>query len=427
MRRVVPISLLTAVGLSVTAHAQAPAPPAPLPGSITRPVPPAVVVPVGATAPATRQPPIARFQNLQACPPETAQAVFGMRTGAEWLARMQQPHGRFLPGLNPAVNLPVEGEDDFRQAMATLAVCQSARFTGDEKLTAVAGQAVLSLLTLTKDDPTDPACRAPVTPPGCNKVGFATALALAIYELPSADARLFAEGEKLTVFVRKQIQADGSVRCAEGTAEAECTNLYPGLVLQALAAANRVKPDSEKALALTRGIAYYRAAFRAKPHPVLAGTVIPAADDLFAQTRDRDAAATAFEMADWLCASQYGRTDVRQVLWAGGFRTSGTAEPGYESAYAARGLAAAAHLTRQWPDLTRYAKYRPALVDAVGFVRGIQYTQDNTDHFEGKFRAHYLIGGVRLAPADGTLRVEATAAAVSAYLRYLESGAEGRD
>jgi hypothetical protein len=66
-------------------------------------------------------------------------------------------------------------------------------------------------------------------------------------------------------------------------------------------------------------------------------------------------------------------------------------------------------------------------VDALGFVRAIQYSPDNTDHFEGKFRARFLIGGVHLTPTDGTVRIDATAAAVSAYLRFLESGAEARD
>src|SRR5579883_3352214 len=223
-------------------------------------------------------------------------------------------------------------------------------------------------------------------------------------------------------------QAEDGIRDFHVTGVQTCA-LPIWLVLQALAAANRVRPDPETGRVLAAGIAYSRAAFKAGPHPVLAGAVIPAAVDLYQQTADKAALAAAFEMADGLCGCQYGKTDVRQLQWAGGFRPApgAASEPGFESAYAARGLAAAVYLTRQLPDVTRYAKYRPALVDALGFVRGVQYTPDNTDHFEGKFRAQYLIGGVHLAPADGTLRVDATAAGVSAYLKFLESGAETPD
>jgi hypothetical protein len=426
MRPAVPISLAAAVGFLTAAAAQTP--PEKLPNSITGATPPAVV-PVAATAPATKEAPIARFQNLGLLPPETAQAVVGMRTGAAWLNRMHQPNGRFLHGLNPAVRMPLDGDNDFRQALAAFATCQAARFTGDAQLTATAGQAVLSLLTLTRDDSADPTCRVPMTPVGVNKVGFAAALSLAVYELPSADPQRIAEADKLCVFLRKQVQSDGSIRCADGVADADCANLYPGLVLQALAACNRMKPDPARAALVAKSLAFYRAAFRAKPHPVLAGTVIPAAVELFLQAPDKDAAATAFEMADWLCLSQYGKNDVRQLTWAGGFRTTADAagEPGHDSAVVARGLAAATHLTRQLADGARYSKYRPALIDALAFVHGLQFSPDNTDHFEGKFRGHYLIGGVHLAPGDGTLRIDATAAGVSAFLRFLESGAENRE
>ncbi len=417
MRPILSVSFLTTLGLAVSPTV-AQSPPALLPPSITgRPVPEAVT-PVAASVP--KPPSLSRFQQLQNFPPETTAAVLGMRAGAEWLAKRQQPQGRFLFGVNPALRTPIDGDSDYRQALAAWSVCQAANFTADEKLTACGAQAALGLLALTKDEAE---CRTPMlSPKGGNPVGFAAALALAIYSLPTADAKLFAEAEKLCGYIRKQVQADGTISC--GSDE----NVYPGLALQALAASRRVRPDAAKDGVLAKCLAAYRAKFKAAPHATLAGTVIPAAVEFCLETKDTNAAATAFEMADWLCATQHGKADSQHVLWAGAFRTDNSAsptEPGFESAHAARGLAAACQLIRQGvPDLTRYAKYRPATVEALAFTRGLQFTVDNTGHFTTDFRTQYLLGGVRTALTDGNIRADATALAGLAFQRFLESGAE---
>ncbi len=403
MRRLLPLTFLASLGLP--ALAQSP-PPALLPPSITGQSAPAAVIPAAASAP--RTPALARFQNLKDLPPETAATVLGMRAAAEWLAKRQQPHGRFLFGVNPALRSPLEGDSDFRQALAAWAACQAANFTGDEKLTACGAQAVLSLLMLTKDEPKGP-----------QAVGFAAALALAIQSLPTADPKLRGEAERLTGFLVKQIGADGSI--AIESSDGESANILPGLALQALVACGTADA------AVGKSLAYYREKFKATPHAVLAGALIPAAVDYCLRTKDANAAAMAFEMADWLCAAQYGKHDAKQLLWAGGFRTDSATEPGFESAHAARGLAAACHLIRQGvPDLVRYQKYRPATVEALAFVRGLQYSVDNTTHFAADFRVQYLLGGSRIALTDGNLRADATALASLAFQRFLESGAESQ-
>jgi hypothetical protein len=333
-----------------------------------------------------------------------------------------------MSGLLPAVKLPLEKDNDFYQAQAALAVCRAARFTGDDKLHVVAQQSVLSLLALTKDDPADNARKIITAKPVYCQLGFAAVLAMAIHELPGADANTIGEAQKLCAYVRSHCQSDGSIIWKEKPEDTDLHNLYPGLALQALAVCYRANPNPATKDVLTRGLSYYRSAFRKQPHPVLAGTVIPAAVDHALTTPDREVIGMVFEMADWLCANQLGKAHTQQILWVGGFRSGIDSEPSYDTAYAARGLASAVQLIRQQePDVTRYVKYRQALVDAIGFVRGLQFTLDNSDHFEGKFRSHYLIGGVRLSPSDGTLRIDATATAVSAYLRFLESGAETRE
>ena len=420
MRRLLAPGLASLLAFPLSTAAQ---PPMPLPATVTGRPAPQPLVPVAAVA--ARTPSIARYANLAALPPETAHAVLGMRTGAEWLARRQLAHGKFLFGVNPALQMPLAGDSDFRQAVAAWAVCQSAAFTADEKLTACGGQAILTLLAQTKDDPTDATCKVPVLAPGSGSpLGFAAVLALAIYDLPTADARLFAGADKLCGFVRKQVQPDGSFANLDGN-DPE-TPAVQGFALQALVKNHRARPDAPRLEVAGRVTAFHRAAFRSKPHAVLAGAVLPGVVDLYLGTNQPDAAAAAFEMADWLCTAQQGKTDAKRLAWAGSFR-AGEAEPGFDSAYAARGLAAATQLTRQLPDVTRYAKYRPATVDALAFCRGLQYTADNTAHFAGEFRAQYLIGGVRCGAADGNIRADATALAVVAFVRFLESGADGRE
>jgi hypothetical protein len=145
---------------------------------------------------------------------------------------------------------------------------------------------------------------------------------------------------------------------------------------------------------------------------------------------NKDAAArdAVLEMADHLCACQLAAADVRIPPWAGGFRQSLTApagaEPGFPSAAYAGALAHAAKLTRHIPDQVRYAKYRQACLDGLAFARRLQFSDENADHFEKGFRVRYLNGGVHLSPSDGTLRIDATGQAVSAYLAFLQSGAE---
>ncbi len=402
MRRFIPFVLPI---FAWPAFAQSP-PPALLPPNITGATAPAPVIPAAASV--AKTPAIHRYANLKDLPPETASAVLGLRSGADWLAQRQQPHGRFLFGVNPALRTLLEGDSDFRQALATWAVCQAAGFTGDEKLAACGAQAVLGLLTQTKE------------PQGSQAVGVAAVVALAIQALPTADAKLRAEADRLTAYLAQRLRADGSFGI--DATDAESLHAVPGLALQAMAQTNA------PADAMTRALAHYRSKFKEAPHAVAAGTLIPAAVEQCLRTKDANAAAFAFEMADWLCSAQYGKLDAKQLLWAGGFRTDvGAApkEPGFESAHAARGLAAACQLIRQAvPDLQRYPKYRGATVDALGFARGLQYTLENTGHFAADFRAQYLLGGCRTGLTDGNLRADATALATLAFQRFLESGAD---
>ncbi len=391
-------------------QAQSP-PPALLPKSITGEPKPMAVIPASATA--TAAPPIARFQDLQNLPPETAATVRSMRSAAEWLVRAQQPHGRFLFGVNPALRSPLEGDSPVRQALATWGMCQAAKFTGEEKVIACGAQALLSLAV-------EPAADTPAA----TVLAYLAIRTLAIHAQPNRDAKLTALADQSAVKLAKAIQDDGSIDLS--TANAEWSQLLPGLILEALSVQNTAS-DAAIDERILKAFVFHRTKFQSKPHSLMAGTLVPAAVEYVMRTKNQAVAAIAFEMTDWLCTQQYSKLDGQQLFWSGAFPTdpSSLREPGFESAHATRALAAACQLIRKCaPDLTRYQKYRPALIEALTFLRGLQFSTDNTTHFTPEFRNQYLLGGIRIALTDGNVRADATALSLLAFHRYLESGSE---
>jgi hypothetical protein len=403
-------------------------PPRPLPTSVSAP-PTSPVVPAAATR--RVETPLSAFEPLAAFPMPTQHAVRSALHGSAWLTRMNQPQGRFVFGYLPALRQTMDGDHDLKQALAAVAVAQSAKFTGDERQAAVASQAILALMAATKIDPADANCRVPMhNSAACNRVGFASLVALAVYELPAADDKLIAEAEKLCAFVQKQLRADGSVQYADNPADDPAgANEYPGYALHALVVSNRVRPAGWKADAVKKAATFYRAAFKTAPHPMLAATLTPAFAELYFQTKDATAVAAAFEMNDWLCELQIPPADPKRPMWAGGFRGFANGQavdspPGFETGAYLQSLSCACKLARELPDQQRFARYRQAATDAAQYAGGLQYTEANTRHFADAYRANTLIGGFYLSPTDGNLRIDATARCVSGLLRFLASGAE---
>ena len=154
-----------------------PAPPQPLPGSL---------IPAGGVpAPANITPPPATAtkagRDVTKLSPLAQQMYLGAQRGSEWLFRLHQPTGRFLPGWLPDLNQPVEFDSYLRQAGATTALARSARFFQDERYTARARQAVLTLLAETGPAPDDPQARCTSLPSAVvNRLGAAGLLLAAV-------------------------------------------------------------------------------------------------------------------------------------------------------------------------------------------------------------------------------------------------------
>jgi hypothetical protein len=417
------------VGATLVAVAQ---PPLPAGNEPARPESPAATGTPAATAQAPAaapaQPvetPLAHFSTLEAFPTYIQSSVRSVLHGANWLTRMHQPNGRCLLGLNPALRQPLPGENDLYQARAALAMARAARFAADEKMGAMAAQSILALLTATRVSETEPGCRVPVNATG-GKIAMAATLALAIMELPQADARLLLQAEELCEYLHRQCRADGSVGSGTGTdAQGDPDNIreYPGVALHAIMLGNRFKPAPWKSETVKKGLEYYRALFRSKPNVMLGATLTPAAAELYLQTRNADVVATVYELNDWICRVQIQGNDPRLANWAGAFRLDQSdATAGPETGLILEGLSYASQVCRLTPDLDRHTRYRNAATEATQFLITVQYLESNTRHFENTFRSNMLIGGFHLSPLDGNIRLDATATAVSGLLRYLQTG-----
>jgi hypothetical protein len=325
-----------------------------------------------------KAPPVARFSALM-YPPDTIAGVQAVRSGADWLARQTLPNGRLTPGIDPRTGKLLDADHELRQATAARALAEAAAFTGDERLTATAAQAVLGLLTLTREAN---GVRTPAVPADrCNPVAFAATLLLAVEALPNGPKPM-ADG--LAAYLRTQVRADGGVGCGgdPATVDKDGVAAAPGLVLLALAR----RPNPPPVLA------FYRTSLRTRFVPELAAGLLPGA----AAVGDT---AAVFELADRLAA-----------------------EPATEAN--ADGLAAACTVCRQVGDLARYDRYRQAARRGLAQARSLQYTAYSTAGLPPA-TATRLVGAVALAPADPTARPDRAAGLVLAHLRFLASGAEG--
>jgi hypothetical protein len=415
MRCLAAITCLILIGTGAFAQE----PPQLLPSSITGSNPalaPTITPASGTLTPSSI--PIARFDDVRQFPPETLGILQGAKAGANWIWRMNQSTGRFLPGLNPTTRTGLTPAGEYPQALATLALVEAARFTGEDRFRVRASQAVLTMLTLTEPDPADSTRRQPKME--TQRGEFAAALALAIYQLPDLDENLAGQAEELVRFLDHHLPT---------LDRADTTTA--GMVIECLALSHRQKPADWKRDRLAKHLASEFSRFEKTPDPLRVAAILPGSVDFVTQAKPLDATQTThiFTMADWLSDRQITRSDAKNPIWIGGFRTTmeppGT-EPTEASATSARALAAAAHLTRQVPDLVRFQNYREACVGGLVFVSSLQFTDRTAEQFEPNFRQRYMIGGVHHSPTNGTLRLEATAGATRAYLTFLQSGAESR-
>lgn len=364
-----------------------------------------------------------KFNNLQ------KEMLLSCQRGADWLYRVNGVKGRFLYGYLPALKLEMEGDNYLRQIGAAYALARTARFLGEERYSARATQAILTLLDDTVADSSDAQAIHTSLPSGVvNRLGAAAMLVLAINELPAPQADLLEKSEQLCRWIHHQARADGSLKCndaSEGEAdETDSINEYPGLALYAVLRSHKQRPADWKPELARKSVAFYRGWWKEHRNLAFVPTQTAAYAEAFVRTKDPAFADFVYEMNDWLCGLQYDQIDPQRLVWYGGFKSwqdgrVADAAPTIGSALYAESLAEACRVARGGTDLARHQRYTEALERCLQFVVRLQYTDANVQHFADWYRPR-LVGAFHASTRDGNLRIDYTQHALTALVAYLE-------
>ena len=368
-------------------------------------------------------------RDLAKLPPAQRHLYLSAKSGMEWLERVNKPDGRFVPGFIPALRTPLEHDSYLHQAGAALTLARAAAYFQDARGTAIAKQAILTLLLETT---TDKSTRFTAAPEAfLNRLASAGLLIQAIHELPNPAADLLQYADELTNYLQTQQQADGSfaLTIENASARAEIIQQGTGPALHGLARSHVHRPAPWKLDAVRKACVYYHAWWKQNKNLPMIPEHTAAYAEAYLATKDQGLAECVFEMNDWLCGLQYGHGDARRAHWAGGFSPSNDcktqpAAPDIHSAAAAESLAQACRVARAAGDAQRLQRYRTALENCLMFVTTLQYQESNTQHFADWYRQNVLVGGFHLSHQDGNLRIDYTQHAVAALVQHLKYVAE---
>lgn len=420
MRGIVVLLISTLAGQ--LSQAQPTDPPRLLPSSITGNTPPVAVVPTSARTGDQPPPPIAQFQDLKRYPEETTQALTAMQSSAAWLVRMQQPNHRFLPGLSPTLKMPLDEDDPVHEAVALWALARVARFTGEPRYATAFRQ---GFVQFQKDHAT---ILQPVPSPEPNasaqndQVVLTSLMFLAANEAPDEPALATARSE-LATRIRSLSPPSGEVKLAQHQEGTHRSAFQRGLHLQALLAARAPKSNAATDAILARIVEAMRQELRTTREYESVCTALPGLVAWHQSHPSPELAREILDHAQWLCQQQIVGDRAKNSLWIGGFLESPQSQPGYRTAYALPALVAAESLAREHAKPDEQEALRQALMRSVRFLVGLQLTAEQCSHFEARFRAHYLLGGVRTDITDGRLRLDSTGWAILAWCAYLETQA----
>ncbi len=390
----------------------------------------------GAVVPAVRTRPAresAEPRDLTKFTPQQRHFYLSAKSGMEWLLRVNKADGRFLPGFIPALRMPLEGDNYLHQAGATFALARAATFFHDERGSAVAKQALLTLLLETTVDPKTQARHTAAPEAFLNRLAAAGTLIVAIHELPSPANDLLQHAEQLVHYLRLQQQPDGSFvgAVADTKVRADIIQSCSGPAVHGLMRSHALRPAPWKLEALRKAHAFHHAWWQQHKNLPMVPDHSAAYTEAYLTTKEQAFADTVFAMNDWLCGLQIGSGDPRRAHWAGGFPpwgdggpTTEATAPDIRSAAAAASLVEACRVARAAGDAARLQRYRAALEHCLLFVTTLQYTEANTQHFAEAYRRACLVGGFHHSHQDGNLRIDNAQHALTALVQYCQHVAE---
>ena len=384
-------------------------------------------------------PPAAGALSEDQLPPRDKPLYHCARLAAEWLYQANETDGRFRPGLNPAVNMPLPDEGFIPQAHAARALAQAARIFGEGRYGARAKQAILTLLAQTKLDSQNANIRYTTLPTAAlNKATAASLTVWAIHELPDPAKDLLEQSEQLVNFLRTTQAADGSFVIGEQPAAlphqkpdglAQQHLATHGIILAALVRSHGRSPAVWKLESARKALAFYHSHWQANrmtgPTP---GLMIGFAD-AYRLTREKSYADAVLEMGDWLLSLQYV-TNNQQPLWEGGFASwkEGKLESTLPTTAAApllEALGAALQTANAVGDAGRVERFRSAIERGGQFLITQQYTSANVTHYADWFQRG-LVGSFFTSFEMGANPLAGTAWATSALAGCLPELAQAK-
>lgn len=373
--------------------------------------------PQGANPPPVPTHPI-QFQVFQAA-----------KRGADWLFRIHGAKGRFSPGLLVDIQREIEQDSFIKQAVAAMALSRASRTFNEPHLEARALQTILTLMEETVADPNEPGTRMTQAPSlVLNKLAGASALAMAIFDLPNPPKDQLANAEQLIDGLRKWIKADGLFQndgWVPSPEDMDGPSSYPFMTICALARSHRLQPESWKLETAQRAYTVYSRKWLEQKQLASVGWLVQAGVELHLINKDKATAEFVLGVCDGLSALQYDKIDPRRPGYYGGFRNWNNAgqvqeqSPTSTTAAAVEALALGWRLAQAVGDATRHGKLQESLERGLQFLATLQYVETNTKHF-AEWYVPRLLGGVRLSPQEGKLRLEATSHALFAWSIYLE-------
>ena len=373
--------------------------------------------------------------------------------GASWLVRNQRPTGRYLYRRFTAVNRIDEQDNYLRQAGCAYAVARAGRYSGDDRYTLSAkiairallgvtqwdrGRRVLSAVPATLIDRTGQVVPGHVLGPG-NRFGGSALLLLAMSELddPSEFAN---EMVGLSRFLEGRQDPLGWFRVGDRPGSRGRQSLYPGEALLALVRAYKHTKRDRSLQAVMQSLRWYRQYWNDPKHQrtEFYAWQCSAISEAYLVTRDPGCVEFVKTLTDWMLRLQY-RADTKlqnkpvSRSWVGGFGRyvpqhtfGGRVIPGRavptiprnNTGSYAEGLADACRLAKAAGDGTTLRRYQQALVQALTFLMGLQYTADTSRHFAAQYMP-LVYGGVHESVVAGNLRCDYTQHAACAWLQYL--------
>jgi AMMECR1 domain-containing protein len=255
-------------------------------------------------------------------------------------------------------------------------------------------------------------------PEGGGKLGTVALLAVAL-SCPSLRATYPRERQRLLTTIGEAQRADGTFLCrlGGGKERARHVDFYPGQALLALALSSQ-SGDTWALERCRRAFRPCREHFRRQPNSAF---VLWQADawSRIALIEDNEAMADfVFELIDWLLPFQVGREGPEP--YRGGFLTNASAHASCVAASSfvyTEAISRGAKLALQRRDLTRWTRYRTAVLDGLRFCSRLLIGGEHWPFLPHPARA---LGGVRASMSSFEVRCDNLQHMITCALSVLE-------